>query len=67
MDSGSGFFIGGSFIDDLAFMILVTPILYLGILKLCYDPVSFMLIIVIIGMIGVVIPPVAIKVLGICR
>ncbi|MFZ1989327.1 MAG: TRAP transporter large permease, partial [Alphaproteobacteria bacterium] len=30
--------IGGSFIDDLAFMILATPIFYPAIIKLGYDP-----------------------------
>ena len=53
---------GGSFIDDLAFMILATPIFYPVIIKLGFDPIWFGMIICITVMIGVVIPPVAINV-----
>lgn len=53
---------GGSFIDDLAFMILATPIFYPAIIKLGFDPLWFGIIIAITVMIGVVIPPVAINV-----
>jgi tripartite ATP-independent transporter DctM subunit len=53
---------GGSFIDDLAFMILATPIFYPVIMKLGYDPIWFGMMIGITVMIGVVIPPVAINV-----
>jgi len=53
---------GGSFIDDLAFMILATPIFYPVIIKLGYDPIWFGMMIGITVMIGVVIPPVAINV-----
>lgn len=52
--------IGGSFIDDLAFMILATPIFFPAILKLGFDPLWFGILIGIVVMIGVVIPPVAI-------
>jgi len=48
------YLIGGSFIDDLAFMILATPIFYPAVVKLGYDPIWFGI------MIGVIIPPVAI-------
>ena len=51
-----------SFIDDLAFMVLATPIFYPVILKLGFDPIWFAMIIAITIMIGVVIPPVAINV-----
>ena len=54
--------VGGSFIDDLAFMILATPIFYPAIIKLGFDPIWFGMIISITVMIGVVIPPVAINV-----
>jgi C4-dicarboxylate transporter DctM subunit len=54
------YLIGGSFIDDLAFMILATPIFYPVIIKLGYDPIWFGVMIGITLMIGVVIPPVAI-------
>jgi C4-dicarboxylate transporter DctM subunit len=53
---------GGSFIDDLAFMVLATPIFYPAIIKLGFDPIWFGMIIAITVMIGVVIPPVAINV-----
>jgi len=54
--------VGGSFIDDLAFMVLATPIFYPAIIKLGFDPMWFGMIIAITVMIGVVIPPVAINV-----
>ena len=53
---------GGSFIDDLAFMVLATPIFFPVIIKLGFDPIWFGMIIGITVMIGVVIPPVAINV-----
>lgn len=56
------YLLGGSFIDDLAFMILATPIFYPVIIKLGYDPIWFGMMIGITVMIGVVIPPVAINV-----
>ena len=56
------YLIGGSFIDDLAFMVLATPIFYPVILKLGFDPIWFGIMIAITVMIGVVIPPVAINV-----
>jgi TRAP-type C4-dicarboxylate transport system permease large subunit len=49
--------LGGSFIDDLAFMVLATPIFYPVIIKLGFDPIWFGMIICITVMIGVVIPP----------
>ncbi len=52
--------LGGSFIDDLAFMILATPIFYPAVLKLGFNPLLFGIIIMVVVMIGVVIPPVAI-------
>jgi tripartite ATP-independent transporter DctM subunit len=56
------FLLGGSFIDDLAFMVLATPIFFPVIIKLGFDPIWFGMIIAITVMIGVVIPPVAINV-----
>lgn len=50
---------GGSFIDDLAFMILATPIFYPTVEKLAFDPIWFGIVIAIVVAIGVVIPPVA--------
>jgi tripartite ATP-independent transporter DctM subunit len=54
------YLIGGSFIDDLAFMILATPIFYPAVIKLGYDPIWFGVMVGITIMIGVIIPPVAI-------
>jgi tripartite ATP-independent transporter DctM subunit len=51
---------GGSFIDDLAFLILATPIFYPAVLKLGFHPLWFGIVIGVVAMIGVVIPPVAI-------
>jgi C4-dicarboxylate transporter, DctM subunit len=53
------YLIGGSFIDDLAFMILATPIFYPAIEKLGYDPIWFGIMIGVTVMVGVLIPPVA--------
>ena len=52
--------IGGSFIDDLAFMIFATPIFYPAILQLGFNPIWFGILIGVVVMIGVVIPPVAV-------
>ena len=52
--------VGGSFIDDLTFMILATPIFYPVALKLGFPPIWFGIMIAVVEMIGVVIPPVAI-------
>ncbi|MCK9364937.1 MAG: TRAP transporter large permease [Syntrophales bacterium] len=54
------YLIGGSFIDDLAFMILATPIFYPVVLKLGFNPLWFGIVLGVVLMIGVVIPPVAI-------
>jgi C4-dicarboxylate transporter DctM subunit len=54
--------IGGSFIEDLAFMILATPILFPIVIKLGYDPVWFGVLLQIFMMIGIIIPPMAMNV-----
>jgi C4-dicarboxylate transporter, DctM subunit len=54
--------LGGSFIDDLAFLILATPIFFPVVVKLGYDPIWFGVILHLFAMIGVVIPPVAVNV-----
>jgi tripartite ATP-independent transporter DctM subunit len=56
------YLLGGSFIDDLAFMILATPIFYPAVIKLGFDPIWFGVMVAITIMIGVIIPPVAISV-----
>jgi C4-dicarboxylate transporter, DctM subunit len=53
------YLIGGTFIDDLAFMILATPIFLPSISKLGYDPLWSGIVICLTIMIGSVIPPVA--------
>jgi tripartite ATP-independent transporter DctM subunit len=54
------YLLGGSFIDDLAFMILATPIFFPAVMKLGYNPLWFGMVIAVTVMIGVVVPPVAI-------
>jgi C4-dicarboxylate transporter, DctM subunit len=56
------YLLGGSFIDDIAFMILATPIFYPVIQQLGFDPIWFAMIIAVTLMIGVIIPPVAVAV-----
>lgn len=53
------YLIGGSFIDDLAFMVLATPIFFPVVMKLGFDPVWFGIMVAVTVMIGIVIPPVA--------
>lgn len=57
--------LGGSFMDDLAFMVLATPIFFPIIVKLGYDPIWFGIMIGINLIIGVVIPPVAANVFAV--
>jgi tripartite ATP-independent transporter DctM subunit len=64
------YLIGGSFIEDLAFLVLATPIFLPVVLKMGYDPVWFGVIIAVITMIGVILPPMAINafvVAGVCK
>ena len=56
------YLLGGSFIDDLAFLILATPIFFPVVLKLGYDGIWFGVILHLFAMIGIIIPPVAINV-----
>jgi C4-dicarboxylate transporter, DctM subunit len=56
------YLIGGSFIEDLAFLILVTPIFLPIVLKLGYDPVWFGIVVSVTCMIGIIIPPMAVNV-----
>ncbi|MGD0235647.1 MAG: TRAP transporter large permease [Syntrophorhabdales bacterium] len=53
------YLLGGSFVDDLAFMILATPIFFPIILKLGYDPLWAGIMLTCTVCIGAVIPPVA--------
>ncbi|MEJ2110490.1 MAG: TRAP transporter large permease [Acidobacteriota bacterium] len=54
------YLIGGSFIDDIAFMILATPIFFPVAMQLGYDPVWFAVAIGVTLMIGVITPPIAV-------
>lgn len=56
------YLLGGSFIDDLAFLILATPIFFPAVVKLGYDLIWFGIFIQLIVMIGIIIPPVAINI-----
>jgi C4-dicarboxylate transporter, DctM subunit len=56
------YLVGGSFIDDLAFMVLATPIIFPAAIKLGYDPVWFGVLVAVTQLIGAIIPPVAINV-----
>jgi C4-dicarboxylate transporter, DctM subunit len=54
------YLIGGSFIEDAAFFILVTPIFFPTIVKLGYDPVWFGIVVCTTMMIGIILPPMAV-------
>lgn len=54
------YLIGGSIIDDMAFMILATPIFYPVMVKLGYDPIWVGIMIALVICVGCVIPPVAV-------
>jgi C4-dicarboxylate transporter DctM subunit len=56
------YLVGGSFIDDMAFVILITPILFPAVVKLGYDPIWFGVFVGITLMVGSIIPPVAVSV-----
>jgi tripartite ATP-independent transporter DctM subunit len=54
------YLVGGSFVDDMAFMILATPIFFPIALRLGFDPIWFSVVIGVTMMIGVITPPVAV-------
>ena len=56
------YLIGGSIMDDLAFMVLATPIFFPTVVNLGYDPIWFGIIVCMTLMIGGIIPPIAIYV-----
>ena len=56
------YLVGGSIMDDLAFMVLATPIFFPTAVALGYDPIWFGILICVTLMIGGIIPPVAIYV-----
>ena len=56
------YFIGGCFMDALAFVTLTVPIFYPVVMELGYDPIWFGIIIVMVTEMGVITPPVGINV-----
>lgn len=54
------YLVGGSFVDDMAFMILATPIFFPVAMKLGYDPIWFSIVLGVTMMIGVITPPIAV-------
>ena len=54
--------IGGSVIDDLAFLILIIPILLPLVNKLGYDLIWFGIVMQAVMMLGIIIPPIAVNV-----
>jgi C4-dicarboxylate transporter DctM subunit len=54
--------IGGSFIEDFAFLMIATPIFYPAAMKLGFDPIWFGIIIAVNLGVGVVLPPMAMNV-----
>jgi C4-dicarboxylate transporter DctM subunit len=56
------FFIGGFFMDSMALIVVLTPIFFPLVLKLNFDPIWFGVIIVLVGEMGVITPPVGVNV-----
>jgi tripartite ATP-independent transporter DctM subunit len=56
------YFVGGCFMDSLAMILLTIPIFFPVIISLGYDPIWFGVIIVLVGEMGVITPPVGINV-----
>ena len=56
------YFIGGCFMDALAFVTLTVPIFFSVVMALGYDPIWFGIIIVMVTEMGVITPPVGINV-----
>jgi C4-dicarboxylate transporter DctM subunit len=57
-----GYLIGGCFMDSLALITLTVPVLYPVVLKLGFNSIWFGVIIVLVGEMGVITPPVGINV-----
>lgn len=56
------YLVGGSFIDDAAFMIMATPIFFPAVMKLGFDPIWFIIVLSVTCMMGIIIPPIAMSV-----
>jgi C4-dicarboxylate transporter DctM subunit len=56
------YFIGGFFMDSMALIVLTVPIFFPLVTKLGFDPIWFGVIIVLVGEMGVITPPVGVNV-----
>lgn len=56
------YFVGGFFMDAMALIVLTIPIFFPLVMKLGFDPIWFGVIIVLIGEMGVITPPVGVNV-----
>jgi C4-dicarboxylate transporter DctM subunit len=56
------FFIGGFFMDSMALIVVLIPIFYPLVIKLNFDPIWFGVIVVLVGEMGVITPPVGVNV-----
>ena len=56
------FFIGGSLMDAMALIVVAVPIFFPVVLKLGFDPIWFGVIIVFVGGMGIITPPVGVNV-----
>ncbi len=56
------YFVGGFFMDSMAFMVVTLPIFFPIVLKLGFDPIWFGVMMVLLGEMGVITPPVGVNV-----
>lgn len=56
------YFMGGFFMDSMALIVLTIPIFYPIVIKLGFDPIWFGVMIVLLGEMGVITPPVGVNV-----
>jgi C4-dicarboxylate transporter DctM subunit len=56
------YFVGGFFMDAMALIVLTIPIFFPLVMKLGFDPIWFGVIIVLVGEMGVITPPVGVNV-----
>ena len=56
------YFIGGFFMDSMALIVLTVPIFFPLVMKLGFNPIWFGVIIVLVGEMGVITPPVGVNV-----
>jgi TRAP-type C4-dicarboxylate transport system permease large subunit len=56
------YFVGGFFMDSMAFMVVTLPIFFPIVTKLGFDPIWFGVMMVLLGEMGVITPPVGVNV-----